>query len=162
PQTAMYTALAWLAAADRATGEDRARLRADAERQLAVLDRLARECEDSFLHKALLVRGELARIDGRFEDAAALFDPAGEAGARAGFHRLAALARELAARAWYKRGFATAARAYLQEAYDGYRAWGATAKLAALEARYPDLLGPRPGAVREPWTTAGAAPLDLM
>jgi predicted ATPase/signal transduction histidine kinase/CheY-like chemotaxis protein len=162
PQTAMYAALAWLAAAGRTTGDERARLRADAERQLAVLDRLARECEDSFLHKALLVRGELARVDRRFDEAVALFDRAADAAARAGFHHHAALARELAARAWHERGFATAARAYLQEAYDGYRAWGATAKLAALEARYPDLLGPRPGAAREPWTAAGSAPLDLM
>jgi predicted ATPase/signal transduction histidine kinase/ActR/RegA family two-component response regulator len=162
PQTAMYAALAWLAAAGRATGEDRARLRGDAERQLALLDALARECEDSFLHKALLVRGELARVDGRFEDAAALFDRAADAAARAGFHHLVALARELAARTWYERGFATAARAYLQDAYDGYRVWGATAKLAVLEARYPDLLGPRPGAASEPWTTTGSAPLDLI
>jgi predicted ATPase/signal transduction histidine kinase/ActR/RegA family two-component response regulator len=162
PQTAMYAALAWLAAAGRATGEDRARLRADAERQLALLDRLARACEDSFLHKALLVRGELARIDGQFEDAAALLDRAADAAVRAGFQQHAALARELAARTWYERGFTTAARAYLQEAYDGYRAWGATAKLAALEARHPDLLGPHPGAARELSTTAGAAPLDLL
>src|SRR5262249_35683999 len=62
PQTAMYAALAWLAAAGRTTGAERVRLRGDAQHQLAVLDRLARECEDSFLHKALLVRGELARV----------------------------------------------------------------------------------------------------
>ncbi|HEY0477984.1 MAG TPA: AAA family ATPase [Kofleriaceae bacterium] len=162
PETAMYTALAWLAAADRAEPDDRARLRQDAEHQLAVLDQLATECEDSYLHKALLVRGELARSDGWSDEAIALFDRAADAATRAGFPHNAALAQELAARVWRDRGFARAARAYLCDAYDGYRAWGATAKLAALEARYPELLAVHAGAALAPWTGAAPAPLDLV
>src|SRR4029453_6242661 len=50
-----------------------------------------------------------------------------------------ALANELAARFYGSRGFEKIAKAYLRDARDGYRQWGAEGKVRQLQAQYPYL-----------------------
>jgi CheY-like chemotaxis protein len=165
PEMALYAALAWLAAATRATGAERAQLRDAAERQLIELRALASECEENFAHKALLVEAELAHVDGKLDAAARLFDRAAAAASRAGAQQNVALAHELAAQLWRDRGVVKAARAYLEDAYDAYERWGATEKLKALAVRYPDLLrrpSAAPSTSGEARSRAFAEPFDLL
>src|SRR5262249_36683422 len=64
------------------------------------------------------------------------------ASARAhGFVHHEALANELAARFYMRRGVERIARSYLRDARNAYRQWGADAKVRQLETQYPCLAG---------------------
>jgi hypothetical protein len=62
-----------------------------------------------------------------------LYDRAIEAARRYGYTQVEAMASERAAIFWAERGKAEFARVYYDRALDRYRAWGARAKVAALE-----------------------------
>lgn len=102
--------------------------------------KMARHCPENFEHKLLLVKGELARVQGRFEKALTRFQNAIASARKHGFLHMEALAAELAARMAFHRGLFTVARAYMQEAHAGYRKFGATAKCDILRRTYPQLL----------------------
>ena len=63
-----------------------------------------------------------------------------------------ALANELAAKFYLGWGKEKVAAGYIQEAYYGYAKWGAKAKVADLERRYPQLLQPILQDVKQPLT----------
>ncbi len=69
-----------------------------------------------------------------------LYEQAIKLAREAGFVQFEALANELAATFHLRRNRTTAARAYLREAYFGYKQWGAKSKTAVLSARHPALL----------------------
>ncbi len=122
-----YRALALLATAGQEPGH-----RLAAVEHLATLVRWRENCEANFAHKALLVEAELARVEGRAEDARRLYQAAARSAEAFGFHPISALARELAARHLLRIG--ENAAPMLQAAIDGYRAWGATTLADRLES----------------------------
>ncbi|MBD1941363.1 GAF domain-containing protein, partial [Coleofasciculus sp. FACHB-712] len=96
----------------------------------------------NYLHKYHLVEAEKHRVLDRKTEAIELYDLAIADAKANGYPQEAALANELAAKfylAWNKERIA---QAYMIEAYYGYARWGAKAKLADLETRYPQLLAP--------------------
>ncbi len=96
----------------------------------------------NFRHKFDLVEAEHHRILSQRIEAMDLYDRA-IAGAKAnGFTQEEALSNELAARFYLDWGKEKVAQAYMQEAYYCYARWGAKAKVADLESRYPQLLSP--------------------
>lgn len=100
----------------------------------------AETCSENFQHQYLLVKAEMARLLDETLVAIELYDEAIELAKLNGFVQDCALANEIAAKFWIFRGKAKLAQPYLIEAYYQYRAWGATAKLADLEQRYPQFL----------------------
>ncbi len=126
-----------------------AALYADASDELKIeyLDKIAsnqrqmqiwvEHCEENFRHKSLLVEAELARIKEKFEDAQYLYEQAVQSARAGGFVQNEGLANELAARFHTRRGLATIARAYLQQARSCYVQWGAKGILKQLDQRYP-------------------------
>jgi signal transduction histidine kinase len=123
------------------------------------LERWAAQCPENFAHKHLLVEAEIARVAGDEVRAMALYDQAIEAAASHDFPHHQAIANELAGRFHLARGRGKIARAYLIDARYGYLRWGAAAKVAAMDAKYGDIL-PRDDK-RAAEGTSGAA-LDLM
>ena len=99
----------------------------------------ARHCPENFENRALLVAAEIARIEGRDPDAMRLYEQAIRSARDNGFVNNEALALEIAARFYAARGLDRIARAYLRDARDGYRQWGADGKVRQLEAQYPYL-----------------------
>ena len=97
-------------------------------------------CPENFENRALLVDAEIARIERRELDAERLYDAAIRSARENEFVQNEALANELAARFYAGRGFEKIARAYLRDARDGYRQWGADGKVRQLEAQYPYLI----------------------
>ncbi|RCJ15054.1 serine/threonine protein kinase [Nostoc sp. ATCC 43529] len=96
----------------------------------------------NYLHKYHLVEAEKHRVLDRKTEALELYDLA-IAGAKAnGYPQEAALGNELAAKFYLDWNKERIAQAYMIEAYYGYARWGAKAKLAGLETRYPQLLAP--------------------
>lgn len=94
----------------------------------------------NFEHKYNLVEAEKARLLQDRLLAVDLYDRA-IAGARTNAYiQEEALANELAAKFYLEWGKARIAEEYMIEAYYGYARWGAKAKVADLERRYPQLL----------------------
>ena len=98
----------------------------------------AEHCPQNFLHKQKLVEAELERVTGAPWRAMKLYGEAIAGAQKEGFVNDAALANELAARFFLANGEPRIARVYLRAALDGYRKWGATAKVRALERTHPE------------------------
>src|SRR5262245_12306068 len=108
------------------------------------LERWARHCPENFANRALLVAAEIARVEGRDRDAMLLYEQTIRSARDNGFVNNEALALEIAARFYERRGFERIARAYLRDARDAYRQWGADGKVRQLETRYSYLINGRP------------------
>ncbi len=93
-------------------------------------------------HKVDLVEAEKCRVLGQTAEAIELYDKA-ISGAKANeYIQEEALANELAAKFYLGWSKQRIAQEYMTNAYYGYARWGAKAKVADLEKRYPQLLAP--------------------
>jgi PAS domain S-box-containing protein len=113
------------------------------------LDTWALHCPENFANRAALVGAEVARIEGRDSDAERLYQQSIRSARASGFVHNEALACEVAARFYAKRGFDDIAEMYLERARDGYLRWGADGKVRQLDRLYPHLAipeGQRPAA----------------
>ncbi|MGE7139625.1 trifunctional serine/threonine-protein kinase/ATP-binding protein/sensor histidine kinase [Luteibacter sp. NPDC031894] len=134
-----YGALAhtgrWHTAADR----ERPRHLEVARRYQHQLDIWAACSEGNFGNRAALVAAEIAHIEGRTLDAEQLYERAITSAQDNGYIHNQAVANECAARFFLARGLGKAARAYLDEAQDGYLRWGAQGKVHQLREQHPHL-----------------------
>jgi PAS domain S-box-containing protein len=119
----------------------------------------AENCPDNFENRAALVGAEIARIEGRVLDAERLYEQAIRSASANGFVHNEAVAYELAAQFYAKRGFEKIADTYLQEARYSYVRWGADGKVKQLEQLYPHLKKeePSPGP-----TSTIVAPVEFL
>lgn len=90
-------------------------------------------------HKWLLVEAQLAQLEGRDLDAMRFFKEAIRLASENEFLNEEALANELFAQFWLKRGDEEIAGLYIGEAHYCYSNWGAKAKASHLERTYPQL-----------------------
>jgi predicted ATPase/transcriptional regulator with GAF, ATPase, and Fis domain len=126
-----------LAPAERRAAED------ELEALSARLGAWAESSTHNFGAQHLVVRAEIARVGGLDGEAERLYQAAVEAAEGRDCPRERALANELAARFWRGRDISLARR-LMAEARYAYAQWGAEAKVADLDERYPDLLGRSP------------------
>ncbi len=94
----------------------------------------------NFLHKYELVEAEKARVLGEKDRAMDFYDRAIQHSSEQGYIQEEALANELAAEYYLSLGREKVAKTYMTDAYYGYIRWGANAKVADLEERYPQLI----------------------
>lgn len=132
-----YRALAIAALLPEAAEGDRARLRADLDACRERLRGLPEGCPANFSHMHLLVEAETARIDGRVDDAARLYEQAIALGRQHAFVNIEALACELAGRFWSSRGRTRVALDFLTDALKAYGRWGLGRKIALLTEEFP-------------------------
>jgi PAS domain S-box-containing protein len=134
-----YGALSYAACCDSAIADQR-RQHFEAlvvhHRQLEIW---AENCPENFENRAALVGAEIARIQDRELDAERLYELAIRSSRANGFVHNEALANELAARFYARRGFETIAHAYMRNAWHCYLRWGATGKVRQLEELHPHL-----------------------
>ncbi|AFY84976.1 trifunctional serine/threonine-protein kinase/ATP-binding protein/sensor histidine kinase [Oscillatoria acuminata] len=109
----------------------------------------------NYLHKCYLVQAEKDRILGHKLQAMDGYDLAIQLATEQEYVQEAALANELAAKFYLGLGKLTPAKAYMQEAREGYKKWGAMAKVQHLESSYSHLL---PVAPEQFHTTNGQKP----
>ncbi len=155
-----HRALLFAALTTEGTAEERAARQTTLGEDLIKLERWSAQCPENFAHKHLLAAAEVARVADDEVRAMSLYDRAIEAATAHDFPHHQALANELAGRFHLGRGRRKIARAYLIDARYGYLRWGAAAKVAAMDARYADVL-PRDDKRATTEGTSGAA-LDLM
>ncbi|ALG69115.1 AAA family ATPase [Beggiatoa leptomitoformis] len=104
------------------------------------MKRWADSCEPNFLHKYLLIAAEMARLQNAALAAMDNYDQAIASANQYEYTQNEAIANELAAKFWLARGKTDIAQIYMKKAQYGYYLWGATRKVASLEAAYPQLL----------------------
>lgn len=94
----------------------------------------------NYMHQYLLLQAEAARVAGRHQDAATLYDRAIEQAQRVGYPAEEVIAQERAARFYMDSGRERLAQLYLVDArYAGLR-WGARALVRRFDERYAELL----------------------
>ncbi|MEG4999251.1 hybrid sensor histidine kinase/response regulator [Microcoleus sp. B4-D4] len=94
----------------------------------------------NYQHKYELVEAEKARVLGEKDRAIDYYDRAIKHSGEQGYIQEEALANELAAEYYLSLGREKVAKVYMTDAYYGYIRWGANAKVADLEERYPQLI----------------------
>jgi predicted ATPase/signal transduction histidine kinase len=154
----LYQSLALAAVFPTAPPERQAKVRAALAANLESLQRWAESCPATFAHKHILVAAEAARLDGRDIEAMRLYERAIRSAAELGFVQDQALANELAARCALACGLESVAQTYLRAARDGYSRWGALAKVAQLDQRYPGIRQP----AQPPQLTTIEAPVGQL
>ena len=97
---------------------------------------------ENYLSKFYLVEAERHRVLGNKAEAIDLYDRAIDLNKENEYIQEEALGNELAAKFYLDWGKQKVASGYMQEAYYCYARWGAKAKIADLEKRYPQLLTP--------------------
>jgi PAS domain S-box-containing protein len=134
-----YSALSHSASCDSAF-PDRQRQHLDAlaahHRQLEIW---AENCPENFENRVALVGAEIERVQGEPLKAEHLYERAIRSAFENGFVHNEALANELAAQFYLKRGIEKVAHSYLRDARYCYLRWGALGKLQQLDERYPAL-----------------------
>ncbi|AKU97961.1 Signal transduction histidine kinase CheA [Labilithrix luteola] len=131
----LYRALTIAAESGESETRDWEMLRADARQ----IRDWAQANPATFTDKALLVEGEIARLEGDALTAMSCYEQAIAHATAHGFAHIAALAHERAARHCTSLHLASAAAAHFRSARDAYRRWGATGKVRLLETQFPDL-----------------------
>ncbi|HZX47209.1 MAG TPA: AAA family ATPase, partial [Clostridia bacterium] len=100
----------------------------------------AQHCPENFLHKSLLVEAELARVRGKHGRSFSLYQQAIGCAKKNGFLQDYAIGCECAANYFLSRGFGDLAGKYMTDALEGYRDWGAAAKVWQLKESHSMLL----------------------
>ncbi|HEY9849530.1 MAG TPA: ATP-binding sensor histidine kinase [Leptolyngbyaceae cyanobacterium] len=137
-----YDSLTQLALWSDMQGLEREQLQQRVAENQAKLHNWAASAPTNHLHKWLLVEAEKSRILGQKIEAIELYDNAIAIAKENGYIQEEALANELAAKFYLDWGKQRIAKEYIIEAYYCYARWGAKAKIADLEKRYPQLLAP--------------------
>ncbi|MEP7123114.1 MAG: AAA family ATPase [Byssovorax sp.] len=162
----MYQSLALLALCDDATPEERAAHLAKVDQNQQQMKVWATHAPENFAHKLRLVAAERLRVAGLLVEAMAAFDESAEGAARSGFVNEEALAYERAAALYFSLGRDRVASSYLVEARYAYLRWGASAKVAAIDAAHPSLLKRQAHALTtntlDTTSTTGGVAVDLL
>lgn len=104
-------------------------------------------CPSNFGHKYYLVSAEIARIKGKTDEAADLYEKAVFSAADNGFTQNEAIALELSGKFFYSLGNWRKAETCVANAYDKYKQWGAEGKTSLLEQKYPFIIEKREAAI---------------
>ncbi len=97
-------------------------------------------CPVNFIHKYLLMKAELANLQGKSRKAAKLYQKAIAESKKCEFLNIEALATELAAKFFLSRNEEAVARTLMRESYYAYYKYGAVTKLKVMAETYPDLI----------------------
>ncbi|MEG4208231.1 AAA family ATPase, partial [Microcoleus sp. Pol7_A1] len=140
PNFHFYAALTHLAVFPTQPEVEQAELLAVVASHQTALHQWAHNAPMNYLHKWYLVEAERCRVLGEKVAATEHYDRAIALAIEHQFIHEAALANELAAKFYLDWGKERIAQEYMTNAYYGYARWGAKAKVADLEKRYPQLL----------------------
>lgn len=138
----VYHSLSLMALYHKTSGFKRLKYKRWIKKNLKVLKIWTDCCPSSNSHRYAMVKGELARINNKFEEALTYYDEAIRLAKANDFTVEEALSNELAGRLLIQLGKPITAKAYLLEAHYCYYRWGAEAKVYQLEKEFPELQQP--------------------
>ena len=138
-QVPFFEGLARAALARATEGPAREAHRASMTALIDRFRRWAQECPENHAHRLALLEAERAALDGEVALAMERYEEAIEGALSQGFPHLAALASELCGKFHLAGRRVRVARPYLLSAVQGYRRWGALAKVRHLARELPEL-----------------------
>ncbi|WP_375494889.1 AAA family ATPase [uncultured Nostoc sp.] len=147
-----YTALTYLALLSTQPESEQGEFLVLAQTHQTILQQWAQNAPMNHLHKWYLVEAEKQRVLGNKAEAIEHYDRAIIGAKENDYIQEEALANELAAKFYLDWGKQEIAQVYMTKAYYGYARWGAKAKVADLERRYPQLLTPILQQTRTPFS----------
>ncbi|MEH2378848.1 MAG: AAA family ATPase [Nostoc sp.] len=147
-----YTALTHLALLSTHPESEQGEFLSLAQTHQTTLQQWAQNAPMNHLHKWYLVEAEKHRVLGNKAEAIEHYDRAIIGAKENDYIQEEALANELAAKFYLDWDKQEIAQAYMTKAYYGYARWGAKAKVADLERRYPQLLTPILQQTRTPFS----------
>ncbi|MEG4456174.1 AAA family ATPase [Microcoleus sp. N9_A1] len=153
PLFSFYDALLQLAIYPTASHTEQAAILDKVSAHQEKLQEWAFHAPSNQTHHCALVAAERCRVLGEKVNATDLYDRAIALAKANDYIQEEALANELAAKFYLDWGKKRIAQEYMIEAYYGYARWGAKAKVADLERRYPQLLAPILQQTRSPLST---------
>ncbi|OJH36274.1 trifunctional serine/threonine-protein kinase/ATP-binding protein/sensor histidine kinase [Cystobacter ferrugineus] len=134
-----YRALVLAACFERAAPEEQRQWLEAIQSHQRQLAEWAENCPENFHTLERLVSAELARIEGRFEEATRAYEKAIRSARENGAPHVVGLASELAANFWRTREAPIVAHTFAREAWAAYQQWGARGKVQHLESLWPHL-----------------------
>ncbi|NET56222.1 MAG: AAA family ATPase [Symploca sp. SIO2E6] len=140
PQHNFYDSLSLLTYHRSCTIEEQQHLLEKVAKNQQEMQIWAGDCPENFQHKFDLVAAEKARVLGQHWQAEELYEQAIQGAKKSEFIHEEAIAYERAAEFYLSLGREEIGRLYLKNAHHCYSRWGATAKVQALEAEYPQFL----------------------
>ncbi|MDZ7962016.1 MAG: ATP-binding sensor histidine kinase [Aulosira sp. DedQUE10] len=142
PAFYFYSALLQLAVYPDASDADKAVILEQVAVNLEKLTHWAVHAPSNQAHRCALIAAERCRVLGQKAEASEHYDRAISLAKANEYLHEESLANELAAKFYLEWGKQRLAGEYMIEAYYSYARWGAKAKVADLEKRYPQLLAP--------------------
>jgi PAS domain S-box-containing protein len=141
PLMVFYASLARLAFCRKSGGYRKRLLLQRVMRDRRKMKKWALQVPENFEHAFYLIDAEYARIKKDDEQARKSYHAAIQTATRHQYYHIRALANELFAQFWMEKDESDIARLYMIRARQAYQLWGAAAKVAHLDATYPDLIG---------------------
>jgi predicted ATPase/signal transduction histidine kinase/tRNA A-37 threonylcarbamoyl transferase component Bud32 len=135
----LYRALTLAALFEETPPEQQAQALLDIQRHQQQLAEWADQCAETFRAPERMVFAELARIQGRPDEATRAYEEAIHVARQSGAPHFVGVASELAANFWRTRLAPIVAHAFAREARAAYQHWGAQGKVQHLEAQWPHL-----------------------
>lgn len=114
-------------------------------KKLAKLKKWAAHSPKNYLHKSLLVQGELSRAAGKGEEAIQLYNQAIDLAEENGFLQDAAIGNACAASYYMEKKLPKSAKTYVADTYQAYLNWGADRLAYDLSKSYPELATDKQG-----------------
>ncbi|WP_392532204.1 AAA family ATPase [Nostoc sp. C117] len=135
-----YAVLTYLAIFSTQSEQTQAEIMIHVETHQTTLQQWAQHAPMNYLHKWYLLEAERHRVLDHKLDAIEMYDRAIQLAQENGYIHEEAISNELAAKFYLDWGKKQFAQIHIINAYYGYARWGAKAKIADLEQRYPELL----------------------
>ncbi len=134
-----YYSLAITLAYDQLSQKEKQKYSRILKKNTKELKKWAAYCQENYMHKYLLIKAEIARINMK-EEVISLYDQAIESAHRNGYVQNEAIINECAA-LYYKRiGRDSVAGLYMNEAYRKYKKWGANAKTKQITRQWEHVI----------------------
>lgn len=140
PEHRFYYALTLTHLYPKASGKDKKQYLKILKKNLKAFKKWSDNAPENFEHKYLLIQAQMDQILGQKESAMELYEQAIKSAEKNGYTQNKAIASECAAKFYLSIGFVTIAKTYMTEAHYQYYKWGAAAKAAFIEKKYPQLL----------------------
>ncbi len=158
----LYRALALAASCEAQEPGARAKSLEAIQHHHQQLSEWADSCAETFRAPERMVFAELARLEGRPDEAVRAYEEAMRLARENGFLQNAGIAAELAANFWRSRHAAMTALSFAREAQAAYRQWGAMGKAMHLEDQWPGLYPSRDASYDEATSTVDSTQIDAL
>lgn len=140
PEHDFYYCLILLAQMNRIQGTQRKWMWKTLRKKWKRFRAWAKTCPSHYLHKYWIIEAEMARLQGKDERAAILYQRSIDAAGELDYFQNEAIANECAARFYLERNLRQAYERHLLAAYHGFLTWGAYAKVRLLLRKHPWLV----------------------